>query len=120
MTQVGFPFDVDGRGRTADATPTEHVRDLVEALLFTTPGERPMRPSLGAGLMALVLEPARDDLAASTQLLVQGALQTWLGELIEVEAVEASGSEAMLEVTVRYVVRETGDRRRETFRQAAR
>jgi phage baseplate assembly protein W len=117
--EIGFPYDVDGRGRTAGATEPDHVRQLVEQLLFTTPGERPMRPTLGAGLMSMVLEPARSDLAASTQLLVQGALQTWLGELIEVQSVEAAGTEAVLEVTVRYTLRATGEPRTETFRQAA-
>jgi phage baseplate assembly protein W len=116
--QIGFPFRIDGRGRTAEAAPDEHVRDLVEQLLFTSAGERVNRPTLGTGLMALVHEPKRDDLAAATQLLVQGALQQWLGDVLELEAIEAVGEESALRVTVRYRVRATGERHEETVRQA--
>jgi hypothetical protein len=117
VTQIGYPFHVDGRGRTAATSETAHVRELVEQLLFTTPGERVNRPTLGSGLMSLVHEPARDDLATATQLLVQGALQQWLGDLVEVESVEVAGVESLLEVVVRYHVRATGERRVETFGQ---
>lgn len=116
--QIAFPFRIDGRGRTAEADDEQHVRDLIDQLLFTAAGERVNRPTLGTGLMALVLEPARADLASATQLLVQGSLQQWLGDVLEVESVEAVGAESTLEVTVAYRMRLTGERRVETFRQA--
>jgi phage baseplate assembly protein W len=115
---VAFPFHVDGRGRTAAASPAQHVRDLIEQLLFTAAGERVNRPTFGTGLMALVHEGARDDLASATQLLVQGALQQWLGDVLEIEAVDVLGGDGRLEVTVAYRVRLTGERRVEAFRQA--
>jgi uncharacterized protein len=115
---VAFPFHVDGRGRTAEASSTAHVRDLIEQLLFTSAGERVNRPSFGTGLMALVHEGARDDLASATQLLVQGALQQWLGDVLEIEAVDVAGGESTLVVSVRYRVRLTGEQRIDTFRQA--
>ena len=54
-------------------------------MLFTAPGERVNRPDFGSGLLQLVFAPNSDELAAATQFLVQGALQQWLGDLIEVE-----------------------------------
>ena len=117
MTQIAFPFHVGDRGRTAEATGSDHVRQLVEQLVFTAPGERVMRPALGSGMMGLVHEPARAELAAATQMLVQGALQQWLGEVVEVEAVEVRGEESLLEVTVRYAVRRTHERRTDVFRR---
>ncbi len=47
-----------------------------------------MRPDFGSGLMQLVFAPNSVELAATTQFLVQGALQQWLGNLIALEAVE--------------------------------
>jgi phage baseplate assembly protein W len=74
-------------------------------VLFTSPGERVNRPTFGCGLLQLVFAPNSDELATATQFLAQGALQTWLGELIQVEAVQVRSDDSTLEVTVQYVVR---------------
>jgi phage baseplate assembly protein W len=108
--QIGYPFRIDGRGRTADADRDAHIHQMIEQLLFTAPGERVNRPIFGTGLLQLVFEPNSEELASATQFLVQGALQQWLGELIQVEAVEVESEEATLHVTVRYVVRRNGQR----------
>jgi hypothetical protein len=109
--QVDFPYAVDRRGRTAATGEDEHVRDLVEQVLFTAPGERVNRPSFGSGLLQLVFAPMSDELATATQFLVQGALQQWLGDVIEVEAVEVEGEDSTLGIRVVYTVRRTGERR---------
>ena len=85
---VDFPFHFDSRGRTAETADDDHVRDLIEQVLFTAPGERVNRPDFGSGLLQLVFAPNSAELAAATQFLVQGALQQWLGDLIEVRAVQ--------------------------------
>ncbi|MEO5577197.1 MAG: GPW/gp25 family protein [Gaiellaceae bacterium] len=100
---VDFPYHVDGRGRTADTGADGHLRDLIEQVLFTTPGERVMRPDFGSGLLDLVFEPGGPELVATTQHLVQGALQQWLGHLIAVDSVEVRQVEGELSVTVAYV-----------------
>jgi phage baseplate assembly protein W len=107
VSQVDFPYGVDALGRTAGTTEEEHVRDLIEQVLFTTPGERVNRPTFGSGLLRLVFAPNSDALAAATQLTVQAALQEWLGELIVVESVEVENVDASLEVTITYVRRQT-------------
>lgn len=111
---LDFPFRIDGRGRSSLTGENDHVRDLVIQLLLTEPGERLMQPQLGCGLRALVFDPNSEALAASTQALVQGALQHWLGERIALEAVEVEAREERLEIGVAYLVRETGERRVET------
>jgi len=117
--QIDFPFHVDGRGRTAATDPDDHVRDLIEQVLFTAPGERVNRPGFGSGLLQLVFAPNSQELAAATQFLVQGALQQWLGDLIQVEAVEVEGEDSRLMVTVQYVVRRDQQRRSATFSRGA-
>lgn len=112
---VAFPFRVDGRGRTAASDDARHVRGLLEQLLFTVPGERVNRPTFGTGILQLVFAPGGPEVAAATQLLVQGALQEWLGDALDVESVRASASEGRLVVAIDYRVRRTGERRSETF-----
>lgn len=105
MSAMDYPFHIDGRGRTALAGAEDYVRDLIEQVLFTAPGERVNRPDFGSGVMQLVFAPTSAELAAATQLLVQGALQQWLGDVVEIESVQAETEEATLRVTVSYRIR---------------
>jgi uncharacterized protein len=109
--QIDYPFHLNVRGRTADANQEDHIRDLIEQVLFTSPGERVNRPDFGSGLMQLVFAPNSDELATATQFLVQGALQQWLGELIQVETAQVESEEATLRVMVQYVIRRNQERR---------
>lgn len=101
---LDFPYRFDGRGRTATTDRDDHIRDLIEQVLFTAPSERVMRPDFGSGLPALVFEPNSDTLAATTQMLVQGALQQYLSHLIAVQGVEVTNDDAALRVNVQYTV----------------
>lgn len=104
--EVGFPFQIDDRGRVADPPYAEHVRQLIEQLLFTDRGDRVNRPDLGAGLLELIFAPASAELVAVAQSQVAAALNRWLGEKILVEAVQVAVSEGnRLTVTVQYVLR---------------
>jgi uncharacterized protein len=113
--QVDYPYSVDPRGRTATTSEDDHIRDLAEQVLFTAPGERVNRPEFGSGLLQLVFAPNSDELATATQFLVHGALQRWLGDLIDVNAVEVDNEESTLFVNVAYTIRRTQQRRTERF-----
>ncbi|WP_101258172.1 GPW/gp25 family protein [Streptomyces barkulensis] len=112
---IAFPFRADRRGRTAHAAYEEHVRDLIEQLLFTSPGERVMRPDFGCGLLDLVFTPNSPELASALELSVQASLQRWLGELIAVEDLDVVDEENTVRVHLRYTVRATASRRDEVF-----
>ena len=101
---VAFPLRADARGRTARADDAAHVRDLIEQVLFTAPGERVNRPTFGSGLMQLVFDPNRQEVATATQMLVQSSLQLYLSHLIAVKAVEVRNDDAALVVDVKYTV----------------
>src|ERR1700743_2028110 len=101
-TNIYYPFQFDGRSRTREATPSDWVRQLVEQVLFTSPGERVNLPDFGSGLLQLPFAPNSLEMAAATQFTVQGALQKWLGSQIKVQSVVASVEEAVLTVTVTY------------------
>jgi phage baseplate assembly protein W len=101
--EIAFPYRVTGSGQTASQEQDDaHIRDMIEQVLFTSPGERVNRPDFGSGLLGLVFAAASEETVTATQFLVQGALQQWLGDLIEVEAVKVTSQEATLYVTVVY------------------
>lgn len=105
MTDLAFPYDFDGTGHTVRAaSPAAHVADMIEQILFTAPGERVNRPTFGSGTAQLVFEPNSDALAAVQQQAIQAGLQQWLSDLIRVQSVAVTASEAMLQVTVAYTV----------------
>ncbi|OLB77371.1 MAG: hypothetical protein AUI14_16270 [Actinobacteria bacterium 13_2_20CM_2_71_6] len=112
---VAVPFAIDGRGRTAAVGYDDHVRDMIELLLFTRPGERVMRPDFGCGLADLVFEPNSPELAASLQSSVQASLQRWLGDVIDVVSVEVDSEESILRILIAYLVRATGAQRADVF-----
>ena len=104
-TNVNFPFQFDGRGRTLDPNAglqQNYVRQLVEQVLFTSPGERVNLPDFGSGLLQLPFAPNSVEMAAATQFSVQAALQKWLSNYVRVQSVTADVDEAILTVTVVY------------------
>ncbi len=113
--QIDFPYHIDGRGRTAQTGDDDHIRDLIEQVLFTSPGERVNRPSFGSGLMGLLFAPNSNELVSAVEFMAQGALQQWLGELIVVESVEVGRDDSALTVIVRYVVRRNQGRQTARF-----
>ena len=115
MPTPDYPYHFDGSGRTAATDEGDHLRDLIEQVLLTSPGERVMRPDFGAGLLALVFEPNSTTLAATTQFLVQSGLQRHLSGLIAVDAVNVENIDATLQVTVRYTVLADGTAQQATF-----
>lgn len=115
MTHLDFPYRLDSRGRTAETTRDDHLRDLIEQVLFTAPGERVMRPDFGCGLAQLVFEPNSVTLAATTQMLVQAALLQHLSHLIAVDEVSVEADEAALRIHVAYTVLEDGRVQRASF-----
>ena len=114
---IDFPFHFDNLGRTAATSNDDHIRDMIEQLLFTNPGERVNRPDFGSGLLQLVFAPNSPELAATLQFTVQAALQRWLGDLIEVQALEVTSEDSTLRVVLQYLVRRSGEQRMETFEQ---
>lgn len=107
--QVDYPFRIDPRGATAAAGDDDHIRDMIEQVLLTSPGERVNRPTFGSGVLGLVFGPNSDMLAAATRLSVQAALQEWLGDVIEVADVSVEAIESTLRIEVQYTVLRNGE-----------
>jgi len=116
---VDYPYHIDSRGRSAGTGDDDHIRDMIEQFLFTEAGERVNRPDFGSGLLQLVFAPNSPELASAVQMTVQAGLQRWLGDVIDVRAVEAASQDATLRVAVTYQVRRTQETRVATFNRSA-
>lgn len=101
---IDYPFHFDERGRTATTDYDDHIRDLIEEFLMTSPGERVNRPDFGSGLLQMVFAPNSPELASALQFTIQAGLQQWLGDLIEMKNLSVESDDAELRVVVQYVV----------------
>ena len=108
---IDYPFHFGDTNRTATASDADHIRDMIEQLLFTNPGERVNRPDFGSGLLGRVFEPNSPEQAAVLQATMQAAVLQELGDLIELEMLEVTSDEETLRVVINYVIRETGEPR---------
>lgn len=106
---IDYALHFDRRGRTAEADADPHVRQMLEQLLFTNPGERVNRPDFGSGLLQLLFAPNSAELAATLQFTTQALLQQYLGDLIDVKEVDVQSEDSTLRVGVTYIVRQTGE-----------
>ncbi len=104
MVDVKFPYTFSSQGRTALSDYERHIKDMIEQILFTSPGERVNRPDFGCGLLQAVFEPNSEEMSATIQYLAQGALNRWLSHLIEVNEVVVASEDASLQVRVSYTL----------------
>jgi len=119
VTHLYFPLQFDAQGRTASSDERLYIRQLLEQLLFTAPGERVNRPTFGCAVTQLVFAPNSAELGAATQLLIQASLQQWLGELITVSSVEVEAVDSTLQVVIQYRIRSTQQNETAVFTQGA-
>jgi phage baseplate assembly protein W len=109
MMNIDYPFSFDSRGRTSLADTNDHIRDMLEQLLFTNPGERVNRPDFGSGIQQLIFAPTSPEVAAALQFTLKAAITRWLGDLIEVQALEVTSEDSTLSIFISYVVRRTNE-----------
>jgi phage baseplate assembly protein W len=112
---IDFPLHIDSRGRTASARLDEHVRDMIEQLIFTNHGERVNRPDFGSGAMQLIFAPNSPELAATVQFTLQASLQMWLGDVIDIGELTVTADDSRLVIDLSYLVKGSGQASRSSF-----
>ena len=112
---LAYPYRFDATGHTAQTDMLTHIRDMIEQILFTSPGERVNRPTFGSGTAQLVFAPNSDVLAGAQQQAIQAGLQQWLSDVIRVQSVDVTAIDATLTVTVVYVVLQTQQQQTQEF-----
>lgn len=108
-----YPFAIDsGLGTLAEETDyAAHVEQMIKQVLFTNPGERINRPDFGCGIRRMVFAPNSDESANLTKVIINQALDRWLGTLIEVIDVDATAINETLEIKIVYILRARQERR---------
>jgi phage baseplate assembly protein W len=112
---INFPFRFDSRGQTATVDYNDHIRQMLEQLIFTNPGERVNRPDFGSGLLQLVFAPNSPELAATVQFTLQAAVQRWLGDVIDLQDLQVQALDSTLTVNLKYLVRQTNQQQTATL-----
>lgn len=103
-----FPVDVTATGEIRLAAYEEDIRQSIQIILGTNPGERVMRPDFGAGLRALMFEPLNTTTIALTRHRVEQALISWEPRIDTITLeIEPRPDQGLLLITVNYRVRAT-------------
>jgi phage baseplate assembly protein W len=97
-----FPFRVAADGRIATADADQHLRQRIEQILFTTPGERVMLPEFGSGVRSLVFAANGPALAAAAEFTIARALQTQLGTQALIRSVDVRAEQETLRIEIVY------------------
>ena len=112
---LAFAYNFDATGHTSQTDLAGHIRDMIEQILLTSPGERVNRPTFGSGTAQLVFAPNSDVLAAAQQQAIQAGLQQWLSDLIRVQSVTVTANDATLQITVVYTIIQTQQQQTQQF-----
>ncbi|HEY4569054.1 MAG TPA: GPW/gp25 family protein [Kribbella sp.] len=97
------------RGALGYRSGPEKVRQAIQVILLTEPGERVMRPDFGCGLRRYLMEPNTIAVRASLQRAVATAIETWEPRvrLLEVSVTPAEDP-AVAVISIRYEHRRDG------------
>jgi len=109
---VGWPLlpTPDADGALAWPSAPLSVKQMIEVILRTAPGEQLMRPDFGAGLERLVHEPNTLATRARVQADITAALERWEPRiLLDRVDVDTAPDPRELLVTIAYRHRLTGE-----------
>ncbi|MCB1761064.1 MAG: GPW/gp25 family protein [Gammaproteobacteria bacterium] len=100
-----FPFEIGADGAQVSAR-RQHIREQIEQVLFTDPGERWFRPEFGVGIRALVFEPNSSLLWEVTKKRLLASLSDALQGEVDPATLEIAvhGEEAQLLITIGYTL----------------
>ena len=113
---LAFPFRVGAAG-PAVSRGADYVREQIEQVLFTTPGERVFRSEFGAGVKTLTFEPNNQPLWEVTRRRILAALTAALRGEIQPSGLDVSvdGTGEQLQVVVSYQLASVGVTQRQRF-----
>lgn len=110
------PYRIDGTGRTATLPDAhQHARTMIEAILFTAPGERVNRPEFGSGIYEMLFDANSEALETAADFLIRSSLQQHLGDVVSIDALSLRRDGGVLEITLTYGLIGSQDRVTEQF-----
>ena len=113
---LAFPFRVGAAG-PAVSRGADYVREQIEQVLFTTPGERVFRSEFGAGVKTLTFEPNNQPLWEVTRRRILAALTAALRGEIPTQRARRLGRRhgRAIQVVVSYQLASIGVTQRQRF-----
>ena len=109
---IGWPLlqVPDEKGRLAYPTLAESVRQTIEVILRTRPGEQLMRPDFGAGLEDLLHEPNTLATRARIRDLVAESLERWERRVVidRLDVRDVPERPSHIRIEIGYRIRRTG------------
>lgn len=106
---MSFPFRVTELGAAALSTRRQVVRESLEQLLMTIPGERVNRPNFGCGIQRLVFDGTDPLALATAEYVVSTSVRQYLGELLTLDAVRVTVEDSTVLVDILYTLVGTGE-----------
>lgn len=112
-------YRIDGTGRTAVTEDARHrARNLLEAVLFTAPGERVNRPEFGSGIYEMLFDANSEALETAADFLIRSAVQRHLADVLTIEALEVSRNDGEVRIMLSYVLAGDDERQSDVFTRA--
>ncbi|MFN9645966.1 MAG: GPW/gp25 family protein [Cyanobacteriota bacterium] len=110
--RLAFPFTATPLGQ-ATAWPygsARHVRDCLELLILTGPGERVMRPAFGSQAREMLFASGNGPAAVALEAALQATVTQELGHLLDLINLQVDNDEAAaaLLISLTYAVKATG------------
>ena len=111
-----FPFSVGDDGPKTSSR-SDHVREQIEQVLFTSPKERVFRPAFGVGVRRLIFEPNNVALRNSTVKLLDASLAEALHGEVDPRTleVEVRSEDEKLIIRISYILAFINRRESHTF-----
>jgi len=106
-----FPISVDN-GHVVDSSEDDKVRQAIEIILRTAPGERVARPDFGCGIHDLVFETLGDDVLWRLVGAVRTSLAMWEPriDVLDVSTRQVAEQPNRILIEIDYRVRSTNSR----------
>jgi len=104
---IAWPPRVDGDGRLVLSADADNVREAIQVILLTEPGERVRLPEFGAGLGRFLFEPNIPATHIAIARQISQSLARWEARIrvaqVEVVADPADPHAALASITYRLV-----------------
>ena len=113
---LAFPFRVGDSGPEL-SDRSRHVREQIEQVLFTNPGERVFRPEFGAGIRTLIFEPNTSPLWTITRKRLVASLADALKGEVDPRSltIDVTGEDEKVFVTIAYTLATLGHTEEQRF-----
>lgn len=107
--EISIPFRLgDDGGIAVEENPDVQIRQRVDTLVATEPGERPMNPAYGVALSTLVFETDTEMVTNEIQELVRSAMARFEPGVLIIGVDSAHDSNGLSSVDVKYTRSDAG------------